>query len=393
MFNTKKVSLLAGYLKPAPLLANIAALCMGMWLSGCQQATQQYFTVEGTLTGAAGNQIMLAQLPFNRPERIVLDSATLDSSGYYKLRTQQTPEGMYQLFLRNGPGLLLINDVPATRINAQAGQIENYIVEGSPASESLKQLYQQFSQLQAAYKKNQARADSLTNMAKVPDSLRMASQQEAARSQKALYAYLEHFVLTQKSATATWYALGLANTLVPTQDWQALLDSSLAHHPSHAGLRLMQVSAAGANAAQTQGQQWLGKPLPNITLPDTAGRPISLSSFKGKWLLVDFWASWCPPCRQQNPALVAANRAMKGKPFTMVGISLDKDRQAWMQAIASDSLNWTHLSDLQFWESRAVGVYNIQALPFNMLIDPTGVVRQVGIADTVLLPALKQLVK
>ena len=116
----------------------------------------------------------------------------------------------------------------------------------------------------------------------------------------------------------------------------------------------------------------LNQPAPDLTMPDINGKPVSLSNFKGKYVLVDFWASWCGPCRQENPNVVAAYNQFKNKNFTILGVSLDEDKAAWKKAIANDNLDWTHISDLKQWESAAVPAYGIEGIPFNVLLDPTG---------------------
>ena len=118
----------------------------------------------------------------------------------------------------------------------------------------------------------------------------------------------------------------------------------------------------------------VGQPAPEISLPTPEGQVIPLSSMKGKYVLVDFWAKWCGPCRQENPNVVRVFQKYKDKGFTVYGVSLDRKREDWLQAIKEDNLTWTHVSDLKYWQSEAAKTYNITGIPFSLLLDPNGVI-------------------
>jgi peroxiredoxin len=118
----------------------------------------------------------------------------------------------------------------------------------------------------------------------------------------------------------------------------------------------------------------IGQEAPDFALEQPSGEDLSLSSLRGKYVLLDFWASWCAPCRQENPFLVATYQEFGGEDFEILGVSLDRQKAYWEQAIAADGLTWKHVSDLKFWNSDAARLYGIESIPQNLLLDPNGVI-------------------
>lgn len=137
----------------------------------------------------------------------------------------------------------------------------------------------------------------------------------------------------------------------------------------------------------------IGKDAPEFALPDTKGKMIRLSSFKGKYVLLDFWASWCGPCRQESPNVVRAYNKYKQKNFEILSVSLDSKKDDWLSAINKDQLTWTHVSDLNGWESTVVRLYHVEGIPATFLLDPNGVVVARDLRGPALDQKLEELLK
>jgi peroxiredoxin len=342
-------------------------------------------------------KLMLYELPFGSDGTpIQLDSAYVTKSDTdFNLEGQTRRAGLYEVIIENGPFIPVINDAGTITLDIDMLNSERYYaVQGSPASNQVREFI--FNYTAKTNQANQAfnKLDSL-KLRQASDSVIIAATNEKNASIAAVNNYLKNFLTTVEHSTVAAFVLGTAANTLPMNEFEAVLNKMIQKYPADSNLAYFknQLDAKKYQAAardKGSSSLWVGKQTPELILPDVNGKNVSLSSFRGKYVLVDFWASWCGPCRVENPNVVEAYNQFKDKNFTILGVSLDKEKGNWLEAINKDKLTWTHVSDLAFWESKAVETFQFQGIPYNVLIDPQGKIIAEGLRGSRLTEKLQE---
>ena len=336
--------------------------------------------VKGKITNNSATTIYLEELPMATMQARVVDSATVEKDGTFSLEAGEGESSVFNLRLDKSqyPFAAVINDSKKVEVNVTFNKDnkefpEKYEISGSDASQQMKDFMFAFnSQLQAIYL-NDRKLDSLTQSGST-DSLFNSLQEERIQIAEKTRSIYDEAIKKSKDPALSMFVLGYFQTTAnnPAYQLDALSNEQVkkvvydlaSQYPNHKGIASIRQQLAGAE----------GTMAPEFSLPDAEGKQVQLSSFRGKYVLVDFWASWCRPCRDENPNVVKAYNRFKDKNFTILGVSLDKPGQKdkWLKAVQDDKLTWNHVSDLMEWNSPVVPLYKIEGIPHNVLLDPTG---------------------
>ena len=349
----------------------VLGLMLGMYMGVMAQGGGNTFRINGQLKNLQATHVYLIYINDNKQ---ILDSATVTNGAY--VLTGEVAEG--------GPATLLdvspMGGRPAPRDIARiflgpesfsvthVDSFSNAVVTGSTANTD----YQEITAAEKPYEKRE--------MAMMP-AYQAARQAKDEATTKSIEAQAK---VIDKAVEDSVYAPFVHNH---PQSPLAIyvLQSYAKNDPDAPALRSLFDGLSPAVKGSTGGKAFaeklaiatktsVGATAMNFTQNDTAGKPVTLSAFRGKYVLVDFWASWCGPCRMENPNVVSAYAKYHPKGFDILSVSLDRagDKDKWLKAIYADRLAWTHVSDLQFWQNAVAVEYGVGAIPQNFLIDPQG---------------------
>jgi len=327
---------------------------------GLAQNPTPGFTIQGKVVGLAENSAVFVTDASNPTDTVASGSV---KGGQFVLKGHVSEPNLYEVNFSSAQKKLPVflgND--KMTMNGEVGNIAQIKTAGSPSNDdfmAFQAMFQPyFIRLNGILTESKSAADAATR-----DSLFKIYK----RLTDSIFVTVDQFISKRSNSYVSSFVLVVVNQL--TEDYMAQekrlhslsVDVQKGYYAQYLSplLEKASIGAVGTDAI-------------DFTQNDTAGHAISLSSFKGKYVLVDFWASWCGPCRMENPNVVATYRKFKDKNFTVLGVSLDKAKEPWVKAIKDDGLAWTQVSDLKFWYNEAAAKYHIESIPQNLLVDPNG---------------------
>jgi thiol-disulfide isomerase/thioredoxin len=339
-------------------------------LGACQKKgvtttdTDKTYRISGKINNMTTGKVYLDEL--GEQAFVPKDTANINKDGTFVMEGTVTEPAIYKLAFDNQEGIMLVVDNQAIEITADSGKVaQSYTVKGSKDSELVKELNNIMQGMQSS---SMALNDRFQQASASGNQEEMKKLQDEFLANQRLYQdKLKAFVKANPKSVVSVYTAGNILNLdeqFPFVDsmataFKTTLPASKYTKALEARLSQMRATALGSVA-------------PDIKLPSPEGAEVALSSLKGKYVLIDFWASWCGPCRQENPNVVRMYNKYKDKGFEIFGVSLDQDKGKWLKAIANDKLTWPHVSDLKGWESSAATLYGITAIPQTVLLDKEG---------------------
>lgn len=369
------------------ILLKTSILVSGVFLLSCNSNTSSSF-LSGKIKGGAGKTIYLDQL--TTQSAVTVDSVVIDEKDNFAFTKFKPTLNFYRVRIdQQNFSILILDSTNQVNFEADIKNLADAKITGSAETD----VFNEYNFIGKKYKK---KIDSLqqvfqSELMKNPnDSVKI--NQLKNDIDKAYQGILDNWA-SELAAKIKQYSDKFASIIAlqmldPQKylDAYEVLDKGLfAKYPNHPMVQVLHKMVARTSALSP------GTICPEIALPDPNGKELRLSSFRGKIVLIDFWASWCKPCRADMPFVVSLYKKYKNKGFEIFGVSLDKDKQNWIDAIKQDGITWPQVSDLKFWNSEVVQTFNVEAIPYTILIDKDGKIIAKGLRGKELENKLKEI--
>lgn len=298
----------------------------------------------------------------------LVDSAFLNEDSKFKFRRVAPDANFYTLAIGEKNFLIIGKNGEEVELNTNYSDSTNaYTISGSEESKKVQDINNIQTDFGKVYQRLQSDyAAKVTASPEKKDSIFNAIMPEFQSNMDQYSATVFKFVQENKDNLAAFYAAGTIDQNKYELELIKYSEEIKSKFPSNKSVQLFVEKMAGLKTVS------VGQPAPDFTLNSPEGTPIKLSEYKGKYVLLDFWASWCGPCREENPNIVRQYQAFAAKGFDVFGVSLDDNKEDWVRAIQSDNLKWKHVSDLKRWDSQVAALYKVDAIPASFIIDRSG---------------------
>jgi len=353
-------------------------------------------TIALSMEGGAGKTAFLER--FEGRKTIVLDSTKLNGQGEGTFKAASLPLDFYRITVAGEEQLILVLDsTESPVVQAKAGQF------GIPTSISGSKHSEALYHFQAEVKAYEAQRDELRNRIAAAPEQSTSTVDELNALNAAFYETSKRFVQENSASPAAITALSRLNMQRDFElfkqvrnDLRKTMPGSTFFTQFRETVDRMEQQELAMKLQEEEEKRLanmlpIGGEAPEIRQQTPDGGTYALSEMRGKYVLIDFWASWCKPCRFENPAMKRVYDKYKGKGFEILGVSLDRSQDAWVQAIQADGINWKHVSDLGFWNNAAAQEYGVSSIPFTVLVDREGRIIEKGLRSAELEVKLAEL--